>query len=450
MSSSPTLRDELRVTVRLALPLVAGQVSLFAINVVDTLLAGHLGPEVLGAVAIGSGLWMLALMAMQGVSFAIPPIVAQLDGAGCRVEVGQVFRQALWLALAMGLAAFVAVRALTPSAIAIMAIDANMADDVRAFLEAIAWGAPALATFMACRGLSDGLSQTRPALWFGLLGLVLLVPIGTALMFGVPQLGLPGMGARGCGLATAIVTWINAAAFLSYVATRPAYRGIGWNTGRRGPDLTRIGALLRLGLPMAAGVVAETSLFAFAAILIGRFGPAAVAAHQIALNVAGLTFMIPLGLSGAVTVRVGYNMGRGDVRAARRAGLLGMALGLCTQSLCAAAMFIAPRGIASLYSSDDAVLAGTVTLLGLAGLFQLSDGLQVVAGGALRGMKDTRIPMAITLLAYWGIGMPIGLVLAFQAGMQARGMWTGLLAGLTAAAVLLSWRFAARTRNASA
>lgn len=448
MLPSAAVLSELRVMIRLAIPLVIGQVMLFGVNVVDTLLAGHMGPQVLGAVAIGSSLWMLPMMAMQGIMFAVPPSVAQLDGAGRRTDVGAVFRQALWLALPMGLLVLVAVRAGAALAVDLMAVTPAMAADVVAFLHAIAWGAPALVLFMACRGLSDGLSQTRPAMWFGLMNLVLLVPIGFVLMYGYEPLGIASMGARGSGLATAIVTWLGALAFLAYVAVAPGYRGIGWRTERRGPDVRAIGGLLKLGVPMAASVVLEVSLFSMAAIMIGRFGPVAMASHQIALNVAGLSFMIPLGLAGAITVRVGNHVGRGDPHAARLSGLLGMGLALATQALCATGMLLAPWAIAGLYTGDQAVLAGAVSLLGLAGLFQLSDGLQVVANGALRGIKDTRVPVVITLFAYWVIGMPVGLGLAFWAGMAARGMWIGLLAGLSVAAVLLAWRFHARAGRA--
>jgi MATE family multidrug resistance protein len=311
--------------------------------------------------------------------------------------------------------------------------------EAAAFLRAVALGAPALAVFMVCRGLSDGLSLTKPAMWFGALGLILLLPLGYVLMYGA--FGLPGLGALGSGLATALQLWIGAICFTIFIARHPAYRGIGWRLGPRRPNLRAIGALLTLGVPMAATVVLEVGLFSFAAFAIGRFGAAAVSAHQIALNVAGLTFMVPLGLSGAITVRVGRAMGAGRPDAAYRAGMIGIALALAVQVVAAVVILSIPSWIAGLYSADPAVQAGTISLLGLAGLFQLSDGMQAAANGALRGMKDARVPVAITLLAYWGLGMPIGLALAFPGGMEARGMWIGLLVGLSVAAVLLTWRF---------
>lgn len=439
----PEITLELRAMIRLALPLIAGQVLLFGTTVIDTLLAGHLGPLVLGAVAVGASLWMLPFMAMQGVIFAVAPSVAHLVGAGRRREVGALFRQAVFLALGMGLVMLVSLRLAVADIVPWLGLAPEIATGVVDFVRAVALGAPALALFMVCRGLSDGLSMTRPAMWFGALGLVVLLPLGYVMMYGA--FGLPGMGARGSGLATALETWIGAICFATHVAIGRGYRGIGWNSGPKWPNVHAIKGLLALGVPMAATVVLEVGLFSFTAFAIGRFGAAAVAAHQIALNVAGLSFMVPLGLSAAITVRVGRAMGAGDPVAARRAGMVGIALSLVTQAVAAVVLLLFPWAIADIYTSDPLVQAGTVSLLGLACLFQLSDGVQVAANGALRGMKDARMPVVITLLAYWGLGMPVGIALAFPGGMQARGMWVGLLVGLTVAAVLLTWRFRART-----
>jgi MATE family multidrug resistance protein len=190
-------------------------------------------------------------------------------------------------------------------------------------------------------------------------------------------------------------------------------------------------------------------MFSVAALAIARFGAVAVAAHQIALNVGGLAFMVPLGLSGAITVRVGLARGRGSLAQARMAGAVGLSLVIVTQSVSCLVMVTLPGAIATLYSPDPAVQAATVALLALAAMFQFSDGIQVAANGALRGLQDTRIPALITLVAYWIVGMPLGLVLAFHADLGARGMWMGLLAGLTTAAILLSWRFHRRTLAAA-
>ncbi len=435
---------ELRSLVTLALPLVAGQVLLFGTGFIETLLAGHLGPLVLGAVAVGNSVFMLPLMMLQGVMFAVPPTVSQLDGAGLRRETGAVFCQALWLAMLLGLFLGLVLHFGAWPLMGLLAVDPTLTAGVAAFLRAIAWGMPALGLFMACRGLSDGLSMTKPTMWFGLLMCVALLPIGYTLMYGIP--GFPGLGAWGSGLAMATVEWIGALGFLVLITFGRRYRGIGPRRLLDGPDLRLILRLLRLGVPMAVSVVLEVGMFSAASIAIGHLGAATVSAHQVALNVGSLTFMVPLGLAGAITVRVGNAVGRSDRAGARLAGLIGMGLALCTQSLCAAMMLLAPYTIAQIYTSEPSMIAAVVTLLGFAGLFQVSDGIQVAAGGALRGMGDTRVPMLITLVSYWAIGFPVGLTLAFPAGMAAPGMWIGLLSGLSVAACLLTMRFLRRTR----
>jgi MATE family, multidrug efflux pump len=192
---------------------------------------------------------------------------------------------------------------------------------------------------------------------------------------------------------------------------------------------------------MGISLFMESSLFVAVALAIGTLGTDIVASHQIAINVATLTFMVPLGIAMATTVRVGHAVGRGDRQGVRDAGLVGLGLTLAAQGFSACLMLSVPQHIAGLYTEDATVIALAAELLILAGLFQFSDGLQVAASGALRGLKDTRVPMLITTFAYWGVGMPVGWWLAFRAGLGARGMWMGLIAGLSMAAVLLTTRF---------
>ena len=432
------LLHEMRATVRLALPLICAQLAAIGSNVIDTVLAGHVSAHVLGAVAVGANIWSLAIVSGIGMMMAVPPSVAQLDGAGRRHEVGAVFRQALWLALGMGLMLWFAVRHAAPL-IDLIGVTPRLRDDVQRFLLAISWGAPALTCYFALRGLSEGLSLTRPSMYFSLGGLVLLVPLGYVLMFG--KLGIPPQGAHGCGVATAIVLWLELAAFAIYIVCRRNYRGLGLFDHFEWPDLRRIGTLVHIGLPMAVTLLAEAGLFVATALIIASLGEDVIASHQVALNIASLFFMIPLGLAMAITVRVGNAVGRSDERGVRYAGFCGIGLTLVTQMLSAGLMLSLPHYIAALYTRDPKVIALAVQLIMLAGFFQFSDGIQVAANGALRGLKDTRVPMVITLFAYWVIGMPVGWWLAFHQGLGARGMWMGLIAGLSVAAVMLFIRF---------
>lgn len=430
--------QEIHATVRLAVPLVLAQLAAVGSNVVDAVLAGHVSAHVLGAVAVGASIWTLAIVCGIGMMMALPPSVAQLDGAGRRHEVGAVFHQAIWLALGMGVLLWFAVRHAAPL-IDLIGVTPSLRDEVQRFLLAISWGAPALTCYFAVRGLSEGLSLARPSMYFSLGGLVVLVPLGYVLMFG--KLGIPPQGAHGCGMATAFVLWLELLAFGTYIYRHPNYRGLGLFEEVDRPDWRRIGRLMHVGLPMAVTLLAEAGLFVATSLIIATLGEDVIASHQVALNIASLVFMVPLGLAMAITVRVGNAVGRGDERGVRYAGFCGIGLTLLTQTLSASLLLTFPHYIAALYTNDPTVIALAVQLIMLAGLFQFSDGIQVASNGALRGLKDTRVPMAISLFAYWMVGMPVGWWLTFHHGMGARGMWVGLIAGLSVAAVMLFIRF---------
>ncbi|HEY8587638.1 MAG TPA: MATE family efflux transporter [Rhodanobacter sp.] len=432
------LLHEVRATVHLALPLICAQLAAIGSNVIDTVLAGHVSEHVLGAVAVGANIWSLAIVSGIGMMMAVPPSVAQLDGAGRRGEIGAVFRQSLWLALGVGMLLWFAVRHAGPL-IAFIGVTPSLHHDVQRFLLAISWGAPALTCYFALRGLSEGLSLARPSMYFSLGGLVVLAPLGYVLMFG--KLGIPPQGAHGCGVATAIVLWLELLAFGIYVAVRRHYQGLGLFDRFDWPDLRRIGQLVHIGLPMTVSLLAEAGLFVATALIIATLGESVIASHQVAINIASFFFMIPLGLAMAITVRVGNAVGRGDERGVRYAGFCGVGLTLITQVISAGLLLGLPHFIAALYTRDASVIALAAQLIMLAGLFQFSDGIQVAANGALRGLKDTRVPMVITLFAYWAVGMPVGWWLTFHHGMGARGMWIGLIAGLSVAAVMLFTRF---------
>jgi MATE family multidrug resistance protein len=437
-SSSARWRREFRDTLVLAAPLVLGQLSAIGMNVIDVLLAGHFNAQTLAAVAIGTSVWSLALVTAIGVMLALPPSVAQLAGAGAQERIGALFRQALWLALALGLLLFVGVRHADPLLRAI-GINSGIVEDTQKFLRAISWGAPALTGYFAMRGLSEGLALTRPTMYFGFLGLVALAPVGYMLMYGA--FGLPARGAQGSGMATAIVLWLQLAAFATYIGARRHYHAFAPFARFDWPHARTILALLRLGVPMGVALLMEAGLFVAAALLIGSLGTTIVAGHQVAINVASVSFMLPLGVAMATTVRVGRAVGRGDAESVRYAGFVGIGVSLLTQTLSCAAMALFPHAIAALYTDDAGVAALAAQLLLLAAIFQFSDGIQVTANGALRGLKDTTVPMAITMLAYWGIGMPLAYWLGFGLGLGARGIWIGLIAGLTGAALLLFARF---------
>ena len=252
---------------------------------------------------------------------------------------------------------------------------------------------------------------------------------------------LPELGAAGVGIASALMFWLQAIAFAVYLWRARRFADLGLFARWDRPHGKTLRELLRTGLPIGVTVTMEGGLFVATALLIGRLGEVPAASHQIALNVASLCFMVPFGLAEATTVRVGHALGRGDRDGVRRAAFAGFALALATQTGSALLMLLGHQTIAGLYTTDPAVIALAGSLLLYAALFQFPDGIQVVSAGALRGLKDTRVPMWLAALAYWGIGMPVGAGLGLALGWGARGMWLGLTAGLTVAAVLLCRRF---------
>jgi len=442
---SPTDRDrptgvltEARALGRLAGPLVIGQVSQVGMGFTDTVMAGRLGATDLAAVAIGSSLWLPVYLGCVGIMMAVSPTVAQLMGAGRPREVGRVFRQSLWLALIVAALA-------TPLTGRIgmvmpwLGMDPAIVPIADGYLEAIAWGMPAVCVYLALRFLSEGIGHTKPIMYIQLIALATNALGNYILMFG--KLGAPALGAVGAGWSSAIVLCLDALFLAIYVKTQPQYGGLGLLQRLERPSARRLADLARLGVPIAVSIIIEVGLFSAVSLLMGSLGVVAVAAHQIALNYSALAFMVPLGIAMAITIRVGQAMGAQDVRRARLAGLVGMAL--CGGAMAVSALIIvaATQHIVGLYTEDPQVQALAVGLLFMAALFQISDGIQVGAVGALRGLKDTTAPMWITFLSYWIIGLTLAYVLGIDRHLGPRGLWAGLIFGLTAAAVLLSLRF---------
>ncbi len=442
------LKRELRATALLSAPLVIGQLSSMGMNVIDTVLAGRHGTNTLAAIGVGAPAWSVVILLCVGVMMAVPPTVAQLDGAGRRSEIGAVFRQGLWLALALGLALFAAMR-VAPGLLA-QFIAPEVMPGVTGFLNGISWGAPALALYFSLRYLAEGVAWTVPTMVIGAAGLVLLLPLGWALMDGWGA--LPEMGAAGLGLATSIVLWVQVCTFALVLRASKRCADLGLFERFDAPDAKAIGALLRLGVPMGISVFMEGSLFVATALLIATLGTVQIAAHQVAILVASATFMVPLGVAMGTTVRVGQAAGAGDADGVRWAAKAGWIIGVATQTASALLLALAGAWMASLITDDPAVIALSATLMLFAAVFQYTDGLQAISAGALRGLKDTRIPAYVTVLSYWGLGLPVGIFLggvgrtaegavAFGLGWGPTGYWVGLILGLTVAATLLTWRF---------
>lgn len=441
----PELRREIAATAHLAGPLIGGQVAYIGLNVLDTVMAGAIDAVALGAVAVGSSTLVLGNIAVFGTMHGLTPAVAHLWGEGRVDRIGATLRQALWLAGVLALLFVLYLAFAGPRLLAAFGVDADLLPVSGGYLRALAWGAPAVVLFYALRFTCEGVGVVRPTLLISLAALPVNGFLNWVLMFG--KLGLPRLGAVGTGYATAIVWWLQGLAFLVFVLRSAHFREARLFERFEWPRLRPIAEFLRLGAPIGAAWFMEVSLFAVSGILIGSLGKHIVSGHQIALNVASLTFMVPFGFAMATTVRVGHALGAGDAPGASRAAWSGILAALAIQAVNGSLMLLLPRWIAALYTSDREVQDVAVSLLLLAAVFQLSDGVQAAAAGALRGYKDTRMVMAITSVAYWVIGLPLAYFLGFRQQLGARGMWIGFIAGLTVAAIGLVLRLRGLTKR---
>ncbi len=438
------LRHEVIACLRLAGPLILAQIAFVGMIVTDTLMAGRLGTAHLAAVALGAAVWTPIYLFFLGVCMAISPFVAQLVGAGKRTAVGPYLQQALYLALGLSIAWWLLLRG---SGLILFRLDVS--DDIRtlglAYLYAMACGTPAACVFFVLRFMNEGLSRTRPVMIFAFLGLLINAAADYVLMYG--KFGAPALGAEGCGWATALTLSVMALGLALFVARNSAYRDLNLVAGLQPPRPRIWLETLRVGLPIGVSVFMEASLFGIVGLLMANFGGAAVAGHQVAINFTALTFMIPVGIALATTIRVGQAVGRGDGQGVRTSGRTGIGIALMVMTFPALLMGLRPQWVVALYTDAPEVAQLAEGFLRLAALFQFWDGLQVTASGALRGLKDTRVAMLITFFAYWCIGLPLGTYLGFVVLERPAGLWWGLIAGLAVAAALLNLRFYHVTRE---
>lgn len=433
---------------KLATPIIIAQLANTAMGFVDTVMAGRVSPQDLAAVALGNSIWVPVFLLMTGILLATTPKVAQRFGAGAHHEIGPLVRQALWLALAVGIAAAVLLWN-AQVVLRVMNVDPALIDPAMGYLRAVACGFPAVALYHVLRCFSDGLGHTRPSMVIGLVGLALNIPLNYIFIYG--KFGLPAMGGVGCGWATGLVMGFMFLSMLWWVKWAPFYQPSKIFSHFEWPQWPVLKRLLSVGLPIGIAVFAESSIFAVIALLIGGLGATVVAGHQIALNFSSMVFMIPYSLGMAATVRVGQALGRGEPREARFAAGVSMGAALAYACLSASLMLLLREQIAQIYTPDRAVIAVATTLIVYSALFQFSDAIQVTAAGALRGYQDTRMTMILTLFAYWGIGLPVGYALGLTDWLGEpsgpSGLWQGLVVGLTCAAVMLAIRLSGSARK---
>ncbi|MDU6924432.1 MdtK family multidrug efflux MATE transporter [Franconibacter helveticus 513] len=433
---------EARQLLALAIPVILAQIAQTAMGFVDTVMAGGYSATDMAAVAIGTSIWLPAILFGHGLLLALTPTVAQLNGSGRRERIAHQVRQGFWLA---GMVSVLVMVVLWNAGYIIHSmhnIDPQLADKAVGYLRALLWGAPGYLFFQVARNQCEGLARTKPGMVMGFIGLLVNIPVNYIFIYG--HFGMPELGGIGCGVATASVYWVMFFSMLFYVKRAHAMRDIQHAQHFGKPDWAVIKRLTQLGLPIALALFFEVTLFAVVALLVSPLGIVDVAGHQIALNFSSLMFVLPMSLAAAVTIRVGYRLGQGSTLDAQTSAWTGIAVGVCMAVITAIFTVVMRKHIALLYNDNPEVVALASFLMLLAAVYQISDSIQVIGSGVLRGYKDTRSIFFITFIAYWVLGLPSGYILALTdwvvEPMGPAGFWTGFIIGLTSAAIMMLWR----------
>lgn len=443
-------RGEARATLALAWPMILTNLAQSAPTTTDVVMLGWLGSQALAAGALGTNLYFAFLIFGIGLMTAVSPMVAREVGArrSSVRDVRRTVRQGLWSAVAISLPVW-AILWNGEAILLALGQEPALAESAGLYMRALQWALLPFLGYIVLRSFIAALERPMWGLWAGLAGTAVNALLAWSLIFG--KLGLPRLELVGAGIATTISCCVMFGVLAIVVSTDRKFRryhlfGRLWRA-----DWPRFRGLWRLGLPIAATLVFEVSIFNAAVFLMGLISSTSVAAHSIAIQIASIAFMVPLGFGQAVTVRVGLAYGARDREAIARAGWTAYVMGVGFMALTAALMILAPRLMigAFLDRSDAAnheVIELAVIFLAFAALFQLADGAQAVGSGMLRGLQDTRVPMLIAALGYWGVGLPLGVVLGFPFGLAGAGIWIGLASGLGVVAVLMTARWAMRER----
>jgi MATE family multidrug resistance protein len=429
--------EEIASLVRLAVPVVFTQIGSMALNVVDILMVGHAGVDILAAASLGSVWIMGTLVIGMGVILGLDPIITQAHGAGDQETLGLSLQRGIVIALALSIP-LACLWLATEPVLLLAGQEQRLAAMARNYVFTQIPSIPAYLIFAAQRQYLQGRGIVKPAMWItlGVNGLNIL--FNWALIFG--NLGMPALGLVGAGLATCITRMCLALGLAAWMLAGRLHEGAWVPWSRKALDRAPLGALLMLGLPIGFQLGLDVWAFEIVTLLAGQFDTASLAAHSIVLNLVALAFMIPLGISSAAVTRVGNLIGRGDAGNAQRATWIAVALGAAIMVISALAFIMFRDRLPRLYSGDTSVIEVASGLLIIAAMFQLFDGIQVVAGGVLRAMKQTRIAALFNLIGYYGLGLPLAIALAFGLELRVAGLWYGLSAALAIIAVsLMVW-----------
>lgn len=434
-SWSGLLREALSLF-RIALPITLAQLGGIAMTTLDTVMVGALGAEALAALGLASSLHVALLVVTTGTLFGMAPMVSQAFGTGDRLTAQHVLVHGFWIALALSIPVVGVNLIGEPIAVA-LGQESETAGAAGDYMAALAWGVPPMLLFVALRQYLEGMSLTKPAMVITLGGLVVNFFANLAFIYGIEGL-IPSMGAVGAGWATSLVRWVMFIVLVAWVTRQPALAPARRVVRSFRPELAR--RIVQIGFPTGIQLGLETGFFAFTAVMMGWLGGAELGTHQVAINLASTTFMVALGFSIAGSIRVGQQIGAGNVVETQRSVLVTYGFAIASMAVFALLFLTIPASLIGLYTSDPAVIELGVSLLFVAAIFQVFDGAQVAGFSVLRGAADTRVPMLIAGAAYWLVGAPAAYLLGFRTSLGPLGVWSGMVVGLVTAAVLLGLR----------
>jgi len=437
LSLSKTINESKRLF-KLGIPLIVSQIAIVGMSVTDTLMAGRFATDDLAAVAVATGLWYPLLVLLIGIISGVSPMMAQRYGKGNFNKLGEALLQSSWLAILLG-ALTAGIIFIALPAISLLDTTDSIKRISSGYLSAIGFGVIGLALATVFRFFCEANGNTKTPMIINIAAFLINIVLDYVFVFG--KLGMPALGGVGCGYATALIYWITALFLMLHALRAKRYSASVKTIELAPPNKAEISEIVRIGLPASIGICAEVAFFGIVAVLLTPFGGDMVAAHQIALNVSSVIFMIPLGMSMAIAIRVGHLIGQGDAEHARFSAFLTIAL-TCSLAVITAILTVLLRGpIIALYTDDSTVFSIAYNLIILSAIFQFIDAIQVVSAAALRGYKDTKIPMVIQVFSYWCVGFTFSWSLSLGnitgSSWEAEGFWVGFVAGLTAAGILL-------------
>ena len=437
-------KTHLKQNFTLAYPVVLSQLGHILVTVCDSIMVGHTGTLPLAAASLGNSIFTIVMVLGLGISYGITPLIAIADGRKNKRRISLLLINGAFLCTVIGILLFVVGYALSP-ALYYLGQPREVVQLAIPYLDILLFSLVPLMLFQALRQFAEGLSLTRQSMYISVFTNLLNFGLNYLLVFG--NFGFPRMGLYGAATATLVSRILMPILMGIYIGKSPRFAAYRQQFQKKMLSIKHMVRICKLGVPIAVQMIFEMSAFSCSALMIGWLGAKQLAAHQIAINVASVTYMMASGIAAAATIRVSNELGKNRFAEMREAGISSMVMALLFMSVMALILIFSKSFIPALYVTDPEVIKIAGSLLIIAALFQLSDGVQVAGLGALRGIEDVKTPGLISLLAYWVVGLPAGYFLCFKAGFGANGIWTGLLIGLTIAAIFLFFRFKNLTRT---